>query len=335
VQKSLDRFIAARIGTLTAISPDVPPLLDSLTGLLTGGKRLRAGFAYWGARAAGLPDSDNLVATVSSLEFLQACALIHDDVMDRSDTRRGQPSAHRQFEALSRAMGWSGDPALFGTGAAILLGDLALSWADEMLLTSGLPSDALTRAKAVYDVMRAELMVGQYLDLVEQNRRGTTVEQARIVIRFKSAKYTIERPLLLGAALADAPDALAAVLSEFGLALGEAFQLRDDLLGVFGDAAATGKPAGDDLRERKQTVLLALAQAHPVHGQALTRLLAGEGDIHVNEARHLIDASGARNDVERRIAELLQSALASIKVLPDGPRQALSDLAVLATTRTA
>lgn len=335
VQGAVDGFVTDHRASLAPISPDVPPLLESLTRLMAGGKRLRAGFAYWGALSCGMTDSDELVAACASLEFLQACALIHDDVMDRSDTRRGQPAVHRQFESLSRGSGWSGDAGLFGIGAAILLGDLALSWADEMLLTSGLPHSALQRAKSVYDVMRAELMVGQYLDLVEQNRRGTSVDQARTVIRYKSAKYTIERPLHLGAALADAPAATMDALSTYGLALGEAFQLRDDVLGVYGDEATTGKPAGDDLRERKQTVLLALAMGHPELGGQVAQALAGQDTPDIGSLRELITATGAHAEVERRITTLFDTAVASLAGFAETPRQALTGLAVLATARAA
>ena len=334
MQRALDSFLAERTPALHAISPDVAPLTDSLRDLLTGGKRLRAGFAYWGALATNVPDSDELVAACSSLELLQACALIHDDVMDRSDTRRGRPAAHRQFEHRSLANAWGGDHALFGTGAAILIGDLALSWADEMLLTCGLPAADLQRAKAVYDIMRAELMIGQYLDLLEQNRRGTSVEQARTVIRYKSAKYTVERPLHLGAALGGAPPATMDVLSNYGLALGEAFQLRDDVLGVFGDEATTGKPAGDDLRERKQTMLLAAAMSDPQCAPQLSALLdAPMTSDAIDQARSLITASGALTDVESRISALFDAAVNALAPLPETARNALTELAVLATQR--
>ena len=179
--------------------------------------------------------------------------------MDGSDTRRGQPAAHRRFAALHRAEGWHGDPEAFGSGAAILLGDLALSWSDEMLGSAALPADRLAAGDRVFADMRSELMGGQYLDLLEQARGGGSVERALRVARYKSAKYTIEKPLHLGAALAGAGQDVLDGYSGYGLPLGEAFQLRDDVLGVFGDPAETGKPAGDDLREGKRTALVAMA----------------------------------------------------------------------------
>ena len=196
---------------------------------------------------------------MSALELVQASALIHDDLMDRSDTRRGEPAVHRRFEARHTAGGWRGGAAAFGDSVAVLLGDLALVWSDELLHASGVAPEDLARARPVFDEMRTEVTVGQYLDLLTQATGDTSVELAGKVARYKSAKYTVERPLLFGAALAGAPPELSAAYSAFGLPLGEAFQLRDDVLGVFGDPSETGKPAGDDLREGKRTALVALA----------------------------------------------------------------------------
>ena len=279
MQKHLDDFLGKQQPVLDEVSDDLEPLLDALTSLLAGGKRLRPAFCYWGWRGAGGGDTEEAVRAATSLELLQACALVHDDVMDGSDTRRGQPSAHRRFAALHRGSSWLGSPEAFGTGAAILLGDLCLAWSDELLFDSGLPSEALLRAKPVYDVMRTELMAGQYLDLLEQARGGGSVERALRVVRYKAAKYTIERPLHLGGTLAGAGPELLDVYTAYGLPLGEAFQLRDDVLGVFGDPAETGKPAGDDLREGKRTVLIATAveRATPAQAAQLRRHLGDPG----------------------------------------------------------
>ena len=316
VQKSLNDFVAGQTPRLDAISEDLGPMVDAIAALVAGGKRLRPAFCYWGWRGAGGQDTDQIVRAATSLELLQACALVHDDVMDDSDTRRGRPAAHRQFAALHRGHGWLGSPDSFGLGAAVLMGDLCLSWADELLFTCGLPADSLLRAKWVYDEMRTELMSGQYLDLLEQAAGGGSIERARRVIRFKSAKYTIERPLHLGAALAGAGPDLVATYTAYGLPLGEAFQLRDDVLGVFGDPGETGKPAGDDLREGKRTVLVttALDRASPADAARLRRHL---GDRHllpagVDEVRAVITDSGALGHVENLIATLTSAALAAL-----------------------
>ena len=339
VQKSLDEFVQGQVPRLDAVSEDLGPLIDAVSSFLAGGKRLRPAFCYWGWRGAGGDDGEAIVRAATSLELLQACALIHDDVMDGSDTRRGLPSAHRRFSALHRGNGWLGSPEWFGVGGAILLGDLCLSWADEMLFASGLPGDALLRSKPVLDEMRTELMSGQYLDLLEQAKGGGSVERARRVIRFKSAKYTIERPLHLGAALAGADPGLSLTYTAYGLPLGEAFQLRDDVLGVFGDPAETGKPAGDDLREGKRTVLVTttLDQASPAAAAVLRRHL---GDPHlqaagVDEAREVIASTGALAHVERMITELTTSALAALEAgdVAEPARTVLADLAVAATER--
>jgi geranylgeranyl diphosphate synthase type I len=339
VQKALDEFLAVQGPRLHGISDDLAPLLDSAVTLLSGGKRLRPAFAYWAWRGAGGVDSEQIVRAAASLELLQACALIHDDVMDRSDTRRGQPAAHRGFAALHRGHGWLGSPEDFGVGSAILLGDLCLAWADELLFDSGLPADALLHAKPVFDVMRSELMAGQYLDLLEQALGGGSVERAMRVVRYKSAKYTVERPLHLGAALAGASQELLEAYSAYGLPLGEAFQLRDDVLGVFGDPEETGKPAGDDLREGKRTVLVttALARANPADA---ARLRSDLGDPHLDqdrvvELRRIIQDTGALEHVESLLAELTARSMAALQSSPvSAPaRDVLGQLAVAATTR--
>jgi len=340
VQKSLDDFVARQVPRLDAISDDLAPLADAVSAFVAGGKRLRPAFCYWGWRGAGGAHQDAIVSAATSLELLHACALIHDDVMDGSDTRRGMPSVHRRFASLHRGNGWLGGPEPFGVGGAILLGDLCLSWADEMLFACGLPGEALLRAKPVYDQMRTELMSGQYLDLLEQAMGGGVVERARRVIRYKSAKYTVERPLHLGAALAGGAPHLLDTYTTYGLALGEAFQLRDDVLGVFGDPEDTGKPAGDDLREGKRTVLVTttLQQAGPADAARLRRHL---GDPHlaaagVEECREVIVGTGALAEVEAQISQLTSAAVAALTDSPvaEPARTVLAELAIAATERS-
>ena len=340
IQGVLDDFVAQHQDVLGSISPDAVALTSSLSTLLAGGKRLRAAFAYWGYRSTGAPDSDLIIRAASSLEFLQACALIHDDVMDGSAMRRGNLAVHKQFEKLHSDSKWQGSAIDFGAGSAILVGDLALSWADELLATSGLAPQAWQSTKAIYDTMRTELMAGQYLDLLEQSRRGTNVAAARNVIRFKSAKYTIERPLHMGAAMAQADDEHQQILSDFGLALGEAFQLRDDLLGVFGDSETTGKPSGDDLREGKQTVLIASAieVCPPAEREFLTTHLGSSSmdeDI-IAKFREILSTCGAVDRLENEIEELTASALSAINhsCIDNESQLALEKLAILATQRT-
>src|SRR5688572_2910645 len=248
-------------GRLAPLGPDAARLLAEARASVGGGKRFRAAFCYWGFRAVQ-PDvagENAVLRACAALELLHASALVHDDLMDASDTRRGRPATHRGFEAEHRADGWRGDAEQYGAAAAILLGDLLLSWADELLRRCGLDRDRVGPALDVFDLCRSEVIAGQFLDVSVQARGRASVDDAMTVLRYKSAKYSIERPLHVGAALAGAPQAAITALSGFGLPLGEAFQLRDDLLGVFGDPATTGKPAGDDLVEGKRTVLVALA----------------------------------------------------------------------------
>ncbi len=343
VQKALDDHLSVQARRLDDVSPDLGTLMECITELLRGGKRLRPAFCYWGWRGAGAPDGEAIVTAAAALELFQAAALLHDDVMDGSDTRRGRPATHRRMANLHRGNGWTGDGEQFGESAAILAGDLCLSWSDEMFSRSDLPVDALRRGREVFDLMRTQLMGGQFLDVLEQVLTeadgGGTVERARRVIHFKSAKYSIEHPLLIGGALAGASPELMASYSAFGLPLGEAFQLRDDVLGVFGDPAETGKPAGDDLREGKRTVLVALAldAASPSESAAVRQRL-GDPRLDfdgVQALRQILVATGALEQVEQMIADLVaesQAALARSDVA-EPARGALTGLVHAATAR--
>lgn len=347
VQAAVDAEIATQAGVLAQVGDELRPLVDAVASLLRGGKRLRAAFLYWGYCACGGQDSPALIRTATAMEFFQAAALLHDDVMDDSDTRRGMPSAHRRLGALHAAHGWSGSAERFGVAGAILGGDLCLTWTDELFATSGLPPHELARARPFFDRMRTHLMGGQFLDVLESARgweaepTAARVERARRVIRYKSAKYTVEHPLLIGASAAGADAADLRALSCYGLAVGEAFQLRDDLLGVYGDPEQTGKPAGDDLREGKRTVLLAYALDTATPGDlALYDKLLGWDDIDsasLDELRSMITASGAVERVEVLIdqqSEIAREALATVRGMTDEGRDMLDQLIDVCTART-
>ncbi|MEO6144508.1 MAG: polyprenyl synthetase family protein, partial [Dermatophilaceae bacterium] len=288
------------------------------------------------------------IRAATAMEFFQAAALLHDDVMDDSDTRRGMPAAHRRLADEHTAAGWTGSGDRFGVAGAILAGNLCLTWTDGLFAASGLTVAELTRARPVFDRMRTQLMGGQFLDVLESVRgwddlsTSQRIVRARRVIRYKSAKYSIEHPLLIGSAAADVSEPDRAALSTYGLDLGEAFQLRDDLLGVFGNPAQTGKPAGDDLREGKRTVLVALTLDHadpPL--VALFDKLLGLPDLDppgVDQLRDAITASGAVERVEEMILDLTgsaRSALDSTTSLTDEGRTALAALINVATARSA
>jgi geranylgeranyl diphosphate synthase, type I len=340
VALALERFMHRQRPALLAAGEELLPGVAAIEALLAGGKRLRPAFCYWGWRGAGGRDCPEIIAAAAALELLHASALVHDDVMDGSDTRRGQPSLHRSFAARHAGSGWHGSAESFGVGAAILLGDLLLSWTDEMFQASGLPAEATERGHRVLSVMRTELMAGQYLDLLEQVSGAGTVESALRVASFKSAKYTVERPLHLGAALAGAPDDVVSVYTRYGLPLGTAFQLRDDVLGMFGDPAQTGKPAGDDLREGKRTVLVAVAfaKASPAQGAALAGRLGDPllDQAGVAEIQEIIRATGALLACEELIKRYLSEALAALTGAPvtADAKEALAELALAATSRT-
>jgi geranylgeranyl diphosphate synthase, type I len=349
VQARIDQFLGDREPLLSSIAPELEPFIEYPRQLLRGGKRFRALFCYWGWQsvsgvshsAAGLgaqrphldanPAAGDLGAVVlaaSALEMFHAAALVHDDIIDNSDTRRGLPAAHRRFSDTHRESGWNGSAAEFGSSAALLLGDLLLVWSDE-LFDSGLrrvaDPDANRAARAEFNRMRTEVALGQYLDILDEQSwqnypEAELLSRAHRVIVYKSAKYSVEAPLAIGAALAGGSLAQVAALREFGLPLGIAYQLRDDLLGVFGDPEITGKPSGDDLREGKRTVLIALARTKlPPNATRLVDELLGDPDLSAQQVRMLqasIRDSGAVDQVERIIAHNVKLATEAIMSAP-------------------
>ncbi|GAA3764793.1 polyprenyl synthetase family protein [Micromonospora maritima] len=338
------RFDAALAAFLDARGPGRP---DDGTGavhaevrrfVLAGGKRLRPLFCYWGWRGFGGPDGRPIVVAAAALELFHAFALIHDDILDRSDRRRGEPTVHRHFADLHARSGWRGDPAAYGRRAALLCGDLCATWSAQMFHGCGLPAERLRRGHALLARMRTEVIAGEYLDVVAAAGDGS-VASALAVVRLKTARYTVTRPVQVGAALAGAGPAEVAALAGFGDPLGDAFQLRDDLLGVFGDPAVTGKSNLDDLREGKPTVLMALARATAGPADA-ARLDALVGDPELDpagaaEVRAVVEASGARDAVERMIRVRADEALAALdgSALDEPARRALTALAYRAVDR--
>lgn len=314
VDDVLGRFLGARLEETGPGGAELE-FVSGIADLVSrGGKRLRAALCVLGWVGAGGAVDDAIVRGGASLELLHACALIHDDVMDRSATRRGGVALHRGFAARHARDSWHGDSEQFGIGAAIAAGDLCLVWADRLLRESGLPAAAVERGRPVYDAMRAETIRGQYLDLVAQARGSFDVDDALTVARTKTAACTTTGPLCFGGALAGADGRLIVAYEAYGVALGLAFQLRDDQLGAFADPAVTGKPSGDDLRDGKCTVLLAEAyQRLDSAGRGRLRALVGRGTSDaVAELRELLDDSGARDAVEERIAMLGKQAIEAL-----------------------
>jgi geranylgeranyl diphosphate synthase type I len=358
VSERVAAFVERQRPALTAMGPELEPVRAMAAELLAGGKRLRPAFAVWGfVAAAGRPSDDvvgPLLDAAASFDLLHASALVHDDVMDSSDLRRGRPAAHRRFEALHAEAGWLGDGPAFGRAGAILLGDLLIMWSAQLLARSGLPEDALARALPLVDLMRTEVTCGQYLDMLVQAQplprwlpevdgrpalAGALADADRVT-EHKTARYTVVRPLQAGAAVGGADSALLADLRAYGSPLGRAFQFRDDLLGVFGDPEVTGKPAGDDLREGKRTVLVAQAYARTdAAGRRLLVELLGDPDLGADGVARLqdvISASGATAEVETTIARAHDEALAALDLadVTDEGRTALRALADAAVRRT-
>ena len=323
-------WLAEKHGNLAPAHREAEVLISAAGDLLAGGKRMRPALCYWSWRAHGGknfgPIAQAVVTIGAALELFQAAALVHDDVMDDSDTRRGAPAAHRAFEAKHRAEKRRGDAGGFGVSAAILLGDLLLIGSEELFAAAlaDIPAVARPQARAVFDALRTDVTLGQYLDVLTQTvpwgeDPEAELARAREVVRQKSARYSVEQPLMLGAALAGATETGVAEMSAFGLPLGEAFQLRDDLLDISGDPKTLGKPAGADLREGKRTVVFTIALAR-AQGTVRQRLLEQVGKEELTSAQVAqlsqdMAECGAVAEVEELIDSLSTTAFETLAKL--------------------
>ncbi|WP_328315672.1 polyprenyl synthetase family protein [Streptomyces sp. NBC_00388] len=312
VDRILASFVDQEVGQLTAIDEQLTPLATQLCAVTLEGKRLRAAFCYWGWRAAGQPDCDEMVRAAAAMELVHAAAVVHDDLIDNSPVRRGAPAAHI---ALQGALTGRTGRQAGGRALAMLAGDLLMSWAGQLFTSCGLPASYLARARPMWAVLARELIAGEALEILRTGSRPYARSSLQ-VIRYKTAKYTVEHPLHIGGRLGGGPPALFEVFSAYGLPLGEAFQLRDDLLGIFGDPEVTGKSNMDDLVGHKPTTLLAATWAsadtaeRKVLGALLgRRTLDQEG---LDQVRDIMRRTGAVGQIEDLIAERVQAATAAI-----------------------
>jgi geranylgeranyl diphosphate synthase, type I len=346
IEAALKGFFAERRAEADALGRDFATAVAELENfVMRGGKRIRPAFAWLGWIGAGGDPRDPVATSVltacAGFELMHAWGLIHDDIIDASRTRRGHPAAHVALADWHRMRRFSGDPDAFGTGTAILIGDLAEIWADLMVHASGLPADAQVRIRPVWSAVRAEVLYGQLLDLISQASDDENVDSALRVNQYKTASYTVERPLQFGAAIADADAGLIAAYRAFGADIGIAFQLRDDLLGVFGDPEVTGKPSGDDLREGKRTVLLATAlkradECEPGAAKFLRAKIGTDlSDDELAAARAIFADVGAVDHIERQIALRTDQAMAVLEAssatIP--AKEQLAAMAIKATQR--
>ena len=297
--------------------------------VLSGGKRLRPAFCHWAfVGCGGDPDDPAVTDAGAAFELMHAFALFHDDVMDDAESRRGERTTHRAYAGRHGEAGWAGEARRFGDGMAILIGDLAFVYSDQLM------AGANATAWRIWNELRIELNVGQVLDMLGSVRGVRDLAQAERICRYKSGKYTIERPLHLGAALAapDRFDAIAPRLSAYGLPLGDAFQMRDDVMGAFGDERTTGKPVGGDLREGKPTPLLARALAVATTSQQQVLATVGQPgltDAGVGAIQAVLVDTGALADLEATIAALTAEAIAAVREVDLTP-QAIDELIALA-----
>ena len=332
----LDALLDEQRAKWESVDTDLVGVFDEIRRMVrSGGKRLRPAFCYWGfVGAGGDPGDPRVIDAGAAFELMHAFALFHDDVMDDSASRRGAATTHAMYSLEHCSNEWAGESRRFGEGVAILVGDLAFVLADELMV--GAPPEVWR----LWNELRIELNVGQFLDILGSVQRDRRLDKAERIARYKSGKYTIERPLHVGALLADPVRGaeLLGALSRYGLPLGDAFQLRDDVMGAFGDTSTSGKPVGDDLREGKPTPLLAraVASARPEQREILDRV--GDKDLEERDIaaiqQVLID-TGALAAVESRIVELAAEAVAALDAadLRGGPRRELTDLAAYVVGR--
>jgi geranylgeranyl diphosphate synthase type I len=321
----------------SAFDADLAQPIDEIARLvLAGGKRLRPAFCHWGfVGAGGNPDDPRVIDAGAAFELMHAFALFHDDVMDGSATRRGEPTTHVVMSQLHENNSWVGESRRFGEGAAILVGDLAFVYADQLLLGAPQP------VWSIWNELRVELNFGQYLDMLGSANSERRLVKAERICRYKSGKYTIERPLHLGAVLAapEKAEQLLPALSAYGLPLGDAFQMRDDVMGAFGETSVTGKPVGDDLREGKPTPLMAMATARADAAQLGVLQLVGNtvlNDAQVANVQAVIRETGALDQLEQLITSLTDDAIEAIGKAPlsQEARNELIELAAFVSWRS-
>jgi geranylgeranyl diphosphate synthase type I len=329
VDAVLDRFVGEETSHLTQIHEDLTPVADQLRLTVADGKRLRAAFCYLGWRACGQPDSDAALRASAAMELVHAAAVVHDDIIDASHTRRGAPTAH---VALRSAVADPGRSEAAAVGLAIVAGNLLLSWAGQLFVSCGLPRAFLARTTPLWSVLARELVAGECLEIMRTGGVPRITGSLEIIL-FKSAKYTVERPLHIGATLGGGPARLLQTFTDYGVPMGEAFQLQDDLLGVFGDSRRTGKSNLDDISGNKPTALLAVALARAAGDdrEQLLRILGGAGldDDDLREAREILERVGARARIESMIEERAVAAHRALERarLPEAVAGSLGSLA--------
>ena len=340
VDEVLERFLRARADELADLDPALVPVADAVTALVSaGGKRLRPAFVWWGYRAAAGHTDAEVLKPAGAVELLHTFALIHDDIMDRSATRRGLPAVHTALRDHHVDAGLSGDPEWFGVGGGILAGDMVFVWADMLFEAARLEHRAMARARRVFAQLRAEVMAGQYLDLRLSGLPAASEADSLRVSLLKSGRYTVTRPLQMGAALGGTDPDLDRTLSTFGDAVGVAFQLRDDVLGLLGDPDTTGKGSLEDIREGKRTMLILRARDRADHAQrqVLDRVV-GNPEATRDDAdavRQVVVDTGAAEHVESYLSGLRAEADRAVEHLPEPTRSALLELASVAVDRSA
>jgi len=326
LETRLQQWLTEKEAEAAAESGASRELTETLTRFVArDGKRIRPALLYYTYSACGGQSDEKVMPMAMSVELLHTYLLIHDDIMDHADVRRGEPAAHVIYTELHRDQGWQGSSEHFGESVAILLGDLAQTYSLELYSSVDLAPEVAGEFRQQFSVMCQEVVLGQYLEMTAGYREHLEEDELLRVLRMKSGRYSVERPVQLGYLLAGAPEATRQALEVYGLQMGEAFQLQDDLLGMFGDAKTVGKPVGADLVEGKFTLVIHHAMRHLADtDRAVLQRALGNPNLDPDEmarVQGLIEASGARQKVQDMVEERLnqaREALATVSLAPDG-----------------
>jgi geranylgeranyl diphosphate synthase type I len=313
----LDAYFGAKIDEASKVHPEAVVLSEGVRRFIrNGGKRVRPAFAYSAYVASGGRSLEAILYASAALEVLHAWALIHDDIIDNANLRHGKPSVHKVFEDFHRKRALSGSAGKFGTDAAILVGDLALTFADELLNTAPFPAERIRRAKEYYDLMKKQVIFGEYLDVVAPLKKQVTERDLLTILEYKTAKYTVERPMHIGAVLAGAEEDTLRIFSSYAVPLGQAFQIQDDIMGTFSNEAKIGKPVDSDIKEGKRTLLV--LKAYEFSKGAEKRLLdavlgnQSAGEAEIEAARQIMRSSGALEYSQELAYKLIKKAKGAI-----------------------
>jgi len=325
VEKELDLFFKDKLEKADKIDPSSKQMIELLKEFtLRGGKRLRAALVYYGYRCFSNKNLKEIIKASVTMELIQSYLLIHDDIIDNDDLRRNGPTLHISYKNIAKRKYKKIDSNHFGLSMAILAGDICAAFANEIMAKLKIKEKNKIQALNVLNHSLHHVIYGQVLDVLSELRIITNKDIEKIH-RLKTATYTIESPLHIGALLAGAKQKHLKTLSNYAIPLGKAFQIKDDILGMFGEKEKVGKPVGSDIKEGKKNLLIlkALESATPAQRQAIEEAL-GNQDLtknQLNQVRAIVIKTGSLSysqNLAKNLVKKAKSAIKSAKFRPVG-----------------